>query len=228
MKMAGFGNQTKLFFLSGIDNLRDPVRTTRWRVLIPSSVFAASGIQVTNGDQFTNGEDGTDNFALHVKTCKIPELKNQSADHHYMGFPQAHVVNTNISADIDFETILLEDMRAYEAMLGWEQACQNTGVLVDGRLNDRMNQTGLRLGLGNHKDIENPTSPVVRNTDIKIELYNWMRGDVIMRLNLINAYPTTVGGFDLSYKQADIANFTFSLHADRWTVQIPEDYQTGL
>jgi hypothetical protein len=226
--MADFSNQTKMFFLSGIDNLRDPVRTTRWRVLIPSSVFAASGIQVTNGDQFTNGEDGTDNFALHVKSCQIPTLKNTSADHHYMGFPQAHVVNTDISADIEFETILLEDMRAYEAMLGWEQACQNTGVLVNEQFNDRMNQTGLRLGLGNHKDIENPTVAVVRNSNIKIELHNWMRGEVIMRLNLINAYPTQITGFDLSYKDANIANFKFTLHADRWTIQIPEDYATGL
>lgn len=226
--MADFSNQTKLFFLSQIDNLRDPVRTTRWRVLIPSDVFAASGIQVTNGDQFTNGEDGTDNFALHVKSCQIPTIKLQEGQHHYMGFPQSHPINADIAADINFETILLEDMRAYEAMLGWEQACLNTGILVDNTYKDRMNQTGLRLGLGNHKDSENPTAKVLRNADIKIELYNWMRGDVIMRLNLINAYPTEIAGFDLSYKQADIANFKFTLHADRWTIQIPEDYATGL
>ena len=226
--MADFSNQTKLFFLSAIDSLRDPVRTTRWRVLIPSEVFAASGIQVTNGDQFTNGEDGTDNFALHVKSCQIPTIKLDKAEHHYMGFGSSHPVNAQIAADINFESILLEDMRAYEAMLGWEQACLNTGILVDDQGKDRMNQTGLRLGLGNHKDIENPTQQVLRNANVKIELYNWMRGDVIMRLNLINAFPTEVAGFDLNYKQGDIANFKFSLHADRWTIQIPEDYTTGL
>jgi len=226
--MADFSNQTKLFFLSAIDNLRDPVRTTRWRVLIPSEVFAASGIQVTNGDQFTNNEDGTDNFALHVKSCQIPTIKLDQGQHHYMGFPSSHPVNAQISADINFESILLEDMRAYEAMLGWQQACLNTGILVDDQGKDRMNQTGLRLGLGNHKDVANPTNQVLRNANIKIELYNWMRGDVIMRLNLINAYPTEVAGFDLSYQNAAIANFKFGLHADRWTIQIPEDYSTGL
>lgn len=226
--MADFSNQTKLFFLSAIDNLRDPVRTTRWRVLIPSEVFAASGIQVTNGDQFTNGEDGTDNFALHVKSCQIPSIKIDKGEHHYMGFPSSHPINAQISADINFESILLEDMRAYEAMVGWEQACLNTGILVDNQKQDRMNQTGLRLGLGNHKDITNPNAQVLRNANVKIELYNWMRGDVIMRLNLINAFPLEVAGFDLSYQNAAIANFKFRLHADRWTIQIPEDYSTGL
>lgn len=226
--MADFSNQTKLFFLSQIDNLRDPVRNTRWRVLIPSEIFAATGISVTNGDQFSNGQDGTDDFALHVKTCQIPEITVSEGQHFYMGFPQHHPVNAKIDASISFETILLEDMRAYEAMMAWEQAALNTGVLVNESNQDRMNQTGLRLGLGNHKDPESSTSIILRNNTIKVELYNWMRGDVIMRLNLINAYPTKVGGFNLSYKTAELLKFDFTLHADRWTIQIPSDYTTGL
>lgn len=225
--MADFSTQTKLFSLNGIDNLRDPVRNTRWRVLIPSEVFAASGIQVTNGNQFNNGQDGTDEFSLHVKTAKIPELKNEYKDHWYMGFKQHHVVNTDMSAELDFQTILLEDMRAYEAMIAWEQACHNTGILVDKTNNDRMNATGLKLGLGNHKDVKNDTAMVVRNNTAKVELYNWMNGDVIMRLNLINAFPTKITGFDLNYNQADLVNFNFTLACDRWTVQIPEGYKSG-
>lgn len=226
--MADFNNQTKLFFLSQIDNLRDPVRNTRWRVLIPSEVFAASGIQVTNGDQFTNGEDGTDNFSLHVKSCKIPEITLTEGKHWYMGFPSSYPTNATIEANLDFSTILLEDMRAYEAMLGWEQACLNTGLLVDKGGTDRMNLTGVRLGLGNHKDTDNPTSQVLRNSNVKVQLYNWMRGDVIMTLTLINAYPTKVGGFDLGYESANLVNFNFTLHCDRWTINIPEDYKTGV
>lgn len=226
--MADYSNQTKLFFLNQIDNLRDPVRNTRWRVLIPSEVFAASGIQVTNGDQFTNGEDGVDNFSMHVKTCKIPDITLSEGKHWYMGFPSSYPTNATIEANLDFQTILLEDMRAYEAMLGWEQSCLNTGLLVNKSNNDRMNQTGIRLGLGNHKDNENPTSRVLRNSNVKVELYNWMRGDVIMTLNLINAYPTSVKGFDLSYESASLVNFNFTLHCDRWTINIPEDYATGV
>jgi len=227
--MADFSNQTKLFFLSAIDNLRDPVRNTRWRMLIPDTVFAATGIAVTNGDQFANGQDGTDEFSLHIKTAKIPDISITEGKHWYMGFPSNHPINAEIGGEQGFQTILLEDMRAYEAILGWEQACLNTGILVqeDG-VTDRMNLTGLRLGLGNHKDQANPTSAVLRNQTVKIELYNWMTGDVILQVFLYNAWPKSVTSGDLSYESANIMNFTFNLIYDRWGVHIPPDYATGL
>jgi len=226
--MADFSNQTKLFFLSQIDGLRDPVRNTRWRVLVPSEIFAGSGLEVTNGDQFSNGEAGTDEFALHIKSFAVPKVELTAQKHNYMGFEQEHVVNASISGDSRMEVILLEDMRAYEGIIAWEQSCMNTGILVNSNKQDRMNQTGLRLGLGNHKDIANNTSIVVRNADVKVELFNFMRGDVIARYNLINAYPKSVDGFNLTYKNADLVNFNFTLHYDRWTVEIPHDYKTGL
>jgi len=229
--MADFSNQTKLFYLSAIDNLRDPVRNTRWRMLIPDTIFAATGISVTNGDQFANGQEGTDEFALHVKNAKIPDITMTDATHNYMGFKSHHPVNAEIDGTQNFETIMLEDMRAYEAILAWEQSCLNTGLLVqeDG-VSDRMNQTGLRLGLGNHKDGENPTSTVLRNQTIKIELYNWMTGDVILQVYLYNAWPKQVNqNQNLTYApNAEIMNFTFQLQYDRWGLHIPKDYATGL
>lgn len=227
--MADFSNQTKLFFLSAIDNLRDPVRNTRWRMLIPDTIFAATGIAVTNGDQFANGQEGTDEFALHIKTAKIPDISITEGKHWYMGFPSNHPINATIGGEQSYQTILLEDMRAYEAMLAWEQACLNTGLLVqeDG-VTDRMNLTGLRLGLGNHKDSQNPTSVILRNQTVKIELYNWMTGDVILQIYLYNAWPKGVSGGELSYESASIMNFNFNLIYDRWGVHIPPDYATGL
>lgn len=227
--MADLTNpQTKLFFLSGIDNLRDPARSTRWRVLIPAEVFAATGIQPTNGLDFGTGEEGTDDFALHVKSCQIPGIGIQDDQHNYMGFKSSYPVNADISAEIDFETIMLEDMRAYEAVLAWQQSILNTGVLVDESSQDRMNQTGLKLGLGNHKDVESDTSLVLRNADIKVELYNFMRGETILQMRMINAYPKRVEPVGLSYSDAKILNFTFKLHCDRWTVHVPDGYATGL
>lgn len=227
--MADTTNQTKLFFLSAIDNLRDPVKNTRWRMLVPNTIFAATGISVTNGDQFSGGEEGTDEFALHVKTAKIPDITITEGQHNYMGFPSKHPINATIGGTMDFQTILLEDIRAYEAVLAWEQSCLNTGILVgDDGVTDRMNLTGLRLGLGNHKDSNNPTSAVLRNQTIKVELYNWMTGDVILQIYLYNAWPKSVTGGNLSYTNAEIMNFNFQLIYDRWGVHIPKDYSTGL
>lgn len=227
--MAELDNRTKMFFISAIDNLRDPAKNTRWRLLIPSNIFEATGIKPTNGLDFGTGEEGTDDFALHVDTCKIPDIKVNFDKLNWMGFGSAYPVNADISTDITFKTKLLEDMRAYEAMLAWEQNMINTGLLVDANGQDRMGQTGLRLGLGQHKDIFNPTSTVLRNSVVRVELYNWMLGRPILRLNLINAFPTNVSGFDLTHaEQARLLDFTFSLHADRWTIYIPESYATGL
>jgi len=220
---------SKMFFLSAIDNLRDPARNTKWRFLVPSNVFDATGIKVTNGLDFATGEEGTDDFALHVDNCNVPEIVTKTDHLNWMGFKSAFAVNADISADMNFTAKVLEDMRAYEAMLAWQQNTINTGILVDADGQDRMNKTGLPLGLGQHKDMKNATNLVLRNNSIKVELYNWQRGDVILRLNLINSMPTKVGGFNLEHSEnAKLLNFDFGLHCDRWTLEFPSGYQTGL
>lgn len=238
--MANQNIDPTFFFLNKIDGLRDPVRNTRWRLLIPQSVFQASGLEVTNGNDFGTGSDvnGTDDFALHIKTCDIPDIELKFENHFYMGFGSAYPVNADISANLDFESILLEDMRSYEAMLAWEQACLNTGILSSDEkssLKNRMTDEGqLELGLGQHKDEQNNAFGtgvlnVIRNTDVKVELYNWMRGDRILILKLINAFPTKVNG-PKAFAQgtnAKLQKFNFTLHCDRWSLFIPKDYAAG-
>jgi hypothetical protein len=233
-------NNNSLYFLSAIDTLRDPVRNTRWRVLVPGEIWAATGLKPTNGNSF-EGEDGMDNFALHVKSCQIPQVQILEDKHWWMGFPSHYPVNATIDASINFETILLEDMKAYEMMMAWNQSCLNTGVLVTDTVGNnsagtttaegtnRISETGLKVGLGAHKDTQDLVyNRVLRNNTIRIQLYNWMRGDVILNLNLINAYPITVAvPTALNYNNAQIMNFQFTLHADRWQVAIPGGYSTG-
>jgi len=240
--MAGDNQEVNptFFFLNKIDGLRDPVRNTRWRLLIPQDVFKASGIKVTVGNDFglAEGVAGTEDFALHVKTCAIPDIELTEDKHWYMGFGSSYPVNAKIDADLQFQTILLEDVRAFEAMIAWSQACLNTGLLAQNEasdgLNNRMTEDGgLELGLGQHKDKGNlphgADVNVLRNSSIRIELYNWMRGDRILQLKLINAYPTKVEGpKDFKYTQdAAIQNFNFTLHCDRWTLYVPKDNGVG-
>lgn len=219
-------DKTKDFFLGAIDGLRDPFKTTRWRLWIPGEVFLATGINPTNGDPFGTVE-GESDFSLHIKTAKIPDITVDSGSVDYMGFKSFYPTGAKIDAELDYETIMLEDMRAYEAVLAWQQSVLNTGVLVDSNNKDRMSQTGLELGLGNHKVATNPTANVLRNQNVKVELYNWMVGDVILRLNLINAYPIKVTGPSLNYSNAELAKFNFTLKCDRWTVHVPENLKTG-
>jgi len=231
--MADIENATtKTFFLSNIDNLRDPVRNTRWRMLIPGEIWTAAGI-ITSQGGVKFSEIGTveaaDDFALHIKTCTIHNITTMTAQHNYMGFPSFFPVNAKIDADFPFDAILLEDMRAYEAVLGWHQACINTSLLERNDV-DRTNSTGLRLGLGHHKDNDDANRAVVRNSTIKVELYNWTNGDIILTVKLHNAFPTAINGFPLTYApDAALVNFNFTLHCDRWSVVIPNsDYNASV
>lgn len=211
----------KSFFINAIDNLVDPVRNTRWRVIIPNDIWQAVGIAPTNSPQSFNDAVGGD-FPLHVKTAKIPDISITEGAHYYMGFLSNYPINAKVNGEMNFETILLEDLRAYEVMLGWSNACINTGLLVrNGQENDRMTDTGIRLGLGSHKDVGNNDHEVLRNQTIKVELYNWMRGESIMTVNLINAWPKMVSTMDLTYKaEASLVNFNFTLIYDRWNVEV--------
>lgn len=209
------------FYLSAIDHLKDPARNTRWRMLIPGSIFAATGYSNTNKENlFVDTTDATDEFALHVKTCKIPDITLSHATHDYMGFKSYFPVNAKIDADLQFQTILLEDARAWEAMLAWHQACINTGLLkVGDNLGDAFTgASGIRLGLGHHKDDE--TNPILRNNNIKVEMYNWYTGQPIIRVTLVNAFPTSVTGWELNYAEGGLSKFNFTLHCDRWNVTI--------
>lgn len=224
-----FEKNTKMFFISGIDNLRDPVRNTRWRLKIPAGIFTATGIKPTNGLDFGVGEAGTDDFALHVDSCDIPSIDVKTDDLNWMGFKSAYPTGADISADIKFKTKMLEDFRAYEAVLAWEQNMVNTGLLTNNSDQDRVSEIGLRLGLGQHKDILNPTSTVLRNNVVKVEMYNWMLGQPIAVYTLVNAFPKNVGGFTLEHaSEGKLVSFDFTLHCDRWSVYIPENYSTGL
>ena len=216
-------NTTTNYFISGIDNLRDPVRNTRWRLLIPDTIRSAVGIAATNGPQFNgNAIPGLD-YSLHVKTAHVPEIQITEGAHYYMGFVSNYPVNAKLNGSMSFETILLEDIRAYEIMMGWNQACLNTGILagdVNGTTQDRMSKTGIRLGLGALKDASwKPDYAILRNQTISVQMYNWLTGDPIMTVTLINAWPSKVSGFDLTYKNdAQLVSFNFELMYDRWSV----------
>ena len=214
------------FFITSIDTLRDPVRNTRWRVLIPNSILNIIPIGTTNAGSNFLGDSASNQFSLHVKDCKLPTIKSKTKELWYMGFAQQHVVQQDgLHGELDFTTILLEDMAAYEIMMGWHQATINTGILSNESQIDRLSPT-IPLGLGVHKNNNNDYSALLRNQTISVELYNWMNGDTIYKLNLINAMPTSVGDMtELKYgPDADIMNFKFKLKYDRWTVHIPDGY----
>lgn len=213
------------FYLSAIDHLADPSRKTRWRMMIPSEIIKSTGYSNTNyADLFS--EESPDELALHIKTCTIPNMQYMQAGHNYMGFKSNYVVNAKLDADFPFQAILLEDMRAYEAILAWQQGGLNTGLLKSEGTDLFTDASKLQLGLGHHKD-NAELGKVVRNNVIKCEMYNWYNGNIILEVKLINAFPTSVAGWQLDYSDAGGLNmFNFTLHCDRWEVNVTKNGAT--
>lgn len=224
--MAAISSTSKLFFQSQQDLLGDPVRDIMWRMLIPASIWQAVGVQPTNGDMLT-GEAAETYFSLLIESATIPNIKVDTGKLNYMGFVQHHATNIQTPYVGKFQTKLLEDMRGYEMFVAWTQAMRNAGMLADDtnmEANRISTATGQALGLGVHKNQENTRQQVLRNNTIRVEQYNWSSGDVILRLNLINAMPTGVDGWALKHDpNASLPKFNFQLTADRWNIQIPKD-----
>ena len=220
---------TKDFFLGAVDNKRDPVRNTRWRMLIPGEIIQATGIQLTNGSNL-DPISLQDELALDIKKVQMPGIKVKTETVDYMGFKTNYAVNADIGAEIKIDAQLFEDMVGYEAILAWEQSLLNTGLLVNAQGDDRTyTESGLALGLGTHKDqAATDKNIVLRNSTVRIEQYNWNNGEVIKVLNLINAMPIDVSGYDLNHSDAKLIQFSFTLKADRFTHHFPGEYRAGL
>ena len=227
----------KVFWAGNIDQLPDPVRTTRWRFIVDQDIFQATGIEPTNGDSFGKDFESQKNFTIHiVEGPKIPDLQTKEDKIMYMGFEKYYPVQQQqLAGTVDLTGLLLEDARAYETVLAWNQCCLNTGILnSDGkgdtnagsnRIADGKN--AIELGLGQQENYSNPTAILLRNQNVTLELYDWMYGEVIMAVRYINAWPMSVSvPTEFKYDSATLAQFKFTLKYDRWNIWFPGGYHS--
>ena len=227
----------KIFYGAAVDNLVDPHRSTRWRMIIPADIFSLVGIDTTNGNSFSQ-EGGEDEFALLIQSgAKVPPVKTKVGKINYMGFEKKYPIQQDgLSGSMDLTALFLEDARGYEAITGWNQACLNTGILVNSESVDTSHDYSrtategnnqIYLGLGQQENSGNAYSGLLRNKKVRLELYDWMYGDVILSVNLINSWPSSVTGPEgLDYENAKLSNFKFTLTYDRFNVYIPSGYKS--
>ena len=226
----------KVFYASAIDHLPDPQRTTRWRLIVPSDIFRLVGVNCTNGVHFGK-EGGSDEFALHVQTGKIPPVEIEDKQINYMGFESWFPVKQKgLANTFDINCLLLEDMRALEMMMAWNQTCFNQGILSNTGTNDAIHESDrianegnnkIYLGLGQQENHNNPYSGLLRNACIRLELYDWMYGNVTLSVLFVNAWPKKVdaSGVDLKYDSADLGKFKVTFRYDRFNFFIPPNYK---
>lgn len=227
----------KVFYASAIDHLVDPQRSTRWRLIIPSDIFRLVGVNCTNGVHFGT-EGGSDEFALHVQQGgKVPAAEIKDASVKYMGFEKFFAVQQQgLAGTIDITCLLLEDMRALEMMLAWNQTCLNQGILSNTGTNDAIHESDriategnnqIYLGLGQQENHNNVYAGLMRNASIRLELYDWMYGNVTLSVLFVNAWPKKVdpSKTSLSYDNATLGTFGVTFRYDRFNVYIPPNYK---
>lgn len=227
----------KVFYASAIDHLVDPQRSTRWRLVIPTDIFRLVGVNCTNGVHFGT-EGGSDEFALHVQGgAKVPAAKIKDAAINYMGFQKYFAVQQDgLASEMDIKCLLLEDMRAYEMMMAWNQTCFNQGILSNTGTNDAIHESDrtanegnnkIYLGLGQQENHNNVYAGLMRNASIRLELYDWMYGNVTLSVLLVNAWPKHVDAsqFGLDYQDAKLGTFSVKFRYDRFNIYIPPGYK---
>lgn len=230
-------DKKKIFFASNIDHLPDPVRSTRWRLCVDQGIFKAIGLKPTNGYGFGETLASSKEFTLHISDgAKIPDAVIKSDSIWYMGYEKKYPVQQQqLAGTTNLNALLLEDGRAYETMLAWNQCCLNSGILNktgEGDTNPERNRletdstNKLYLGLGQQENYLNSTAVLLRNHHVTLELYDWMYGNVIMGIRYINAWPSKVSvGTALDYSAAKLMKFGFELTYDRWNIWFNPDYK---
>ena len=65
----------------------------------------------------------------------------------------------------------------------------------------------------------------MRNASIRLELYDWMYGNVTLSVLLVNAWPKHVDAsqFGLDYQDAKLGSFSVKFRYDRFNIFIPLD-----
>ena len=228
--------QKKVAFWGGaIDHLADPWRTTRARLVIPTSIFGLVGVEPSNGDSFANS-GGEHEFAIRIlKMPPVPDVKITHNKMIYSNFP--HEVPTGqqgMSGTFTITGYLHEDLKAYETLLAWKESIFNCGMLSESPTTAMLDSDSSRtanegsnklyLGTGQQANYGNEYSGLLRNAAIRTEMFDWNYLNCIMSICYVNCWPKSVK-IDQTpeYKeQADIATWTAEFVYDRPNIYIPK------
>ena len=112
----------------------------------------------------------------------------------------------------------------------------NQGILSNTGTNDAIHESDrianegnnrIYLGLGQQENHNNVYAGLLRNASIRLELYDWMYGNVTLSVLFVNAWPKKVdaSGMNLGYQNADLGKFKVQFRYDRFNIFIPPNYK---
>lgn len=223
------------FFQSALDKLADPIRTQMFRVVLDKTKLSSYS------DEFKNmgiSVDDVDKASLICHSAQLPGIDIQTADVPYMGYTQKYATQTKLTQTTRVSVMETEDLFAYKLFIWWNQKIQKSDLLKvsdDSSASDDAShpfpQTHI-AGLGTQKS---GSKGLIRNDGlVSINIYRWASpsgvgdntelesADPIIKLSLINAYPTNIGSVSLDHASPGLLKFDVTFTFDRFQYVIPK------
>lgn len=210
------------YFITQIENVRDPIRTTHWRLR-----FNVPLIKAQLGTDICPDVKSDDEICVMIKTAKIPKLLINTAEAWFMGQSVLFTTNTDYEKESNFDILEPADVRGFRFLGKWNQLAHNTDLYQNGSLGtsviDPNSERGINLGSAKYTSTFDSGKSVVRNSGwVYLELYDYTLGEVILRVEYINIFPASIGELNLSHEEANLGRYTALFKHDRFRIVLPK------
>lgn len=211
------------YFVTAMSSLRDPIRTSHWRLR-----FNVPLIKAEIGGDLIPDVNTDDDIAVMVKTSSVPKVIINSVESWYMGQKIYFQTNTEYDKESNFNIQETADVRGFRFLGQWSELAHNTDLYQVGSLgNSAINpntQRGVNLGSAKFPGNADGGRSVVRNSGwMFLELYDYTTGETILRVEYINVWPSSLGGFELAYENPDLAKYTATFTHDYYRIILPNN-----
>jgi hypothetical protein len=211
------------YFVTALSTLRDPIRTSHWRLR-----FNVPLIKAEIGGTLVPDVNTDDDIAVMVKTASVPKVIINSVESWYMGQKIYFQTNTEYDKETSFNIQETADVRGFRFLGKWSELAHNTDLYQLGSLGtsviDPNNEMGVNLGSAKFPATANGGKSVVRNSGwLYLELYDYTTGETILRVEYINVWPSSLGGFELAYENPDLAKYSATFTHDYYRIVLPNN-----
>lgn len=210
------------YFVNVMEKVRDPIRTSHWRLR-----FNVPLIKAQLGPDLMEDISGDDDITVMVKTAKIPKLTVNTAEAWWMGQSVLFTTNTEYEKESTFDVLETADVLGYRFLGKWNQLAHNTDLYRAGAYENSLinpeTQRGVNLGSAKYTKNNDGGKSVVRNVGwVFLELYDYTAGEVLLRVDYTNIFPSSLGELNLSHEGSDLGKYQLTMKHDFFRLTLPK------
>lgn len=212
------------YWLGQMEQQRDPIRTTHWRLRVNvPAIKAQMAASATNWLKDINTDD---DISVIVKDANVPKIVHETVKSWYMGQNIEFPTNTTFENQSTFQIQETSDLIGFRFFGLWHQLVHNVDAIdADTQDAPAINPTDVpfNTGAGKFSVTDFPSSVIRNNGWVNLELYDYTKSIVLLRVNYINAFPKEIMGSQLSFEQASLLKWNLVLNHDRYKFVFPSN-----